>query len=331
MKKLSILSLFIAIALSLSAKDSVKVNKTFSDVFPGKPVITLFANYHSGVGSVADVSEFAIKRGYIGYEFDNGGAWSGRMVFDITSAKTINSKLEFRAYLKNAYVTWSKSKLELNFGIIKTNNSSLQERAWGHRYLMKSFGDEYGISHSADLGVSAIYKFTANIEADFSITNGKGFKNLEVGGNYRYTLGLTFNPIEYLTVRGSYDLYVRDIYGSSTANQHILSAFVGYEREKFSLGGEYNYMLNSDFAKNINRGGFAFYSTVKLIDKLDLFARYDRYSADNKIVEDLGSAIRTGVEYKPFAFLKVSPNVYVWKPKDSAAQIFIYLNLLINF
>lgn len=331
MKRIFILLLVLCNGFSLFAKDTKEAVKSFEGTFPGKPIITLFTNYHAGLGNASGESGFDMKRAYLGYKFDNGGAWSGRVIFDITTAETIDNDLEFSAYLKNAYVTWEHSKLKLNFGLIKTNNFEIQQKAWGHRYIMKSFVDEYGIAPSADIGVSAEYKFNNWISTDFSVTNGKGYKQYEIDGNLRYGLGLTFKVIEGLKVRTFYDLYSKNNSSENNVNQHTISAQVGYEYSILTVGGEYNYMLNSNFKKNVNLGGFSFYSTVKVIDKLYVFARYDNFSANSKSVEDTGSAIRAGIEYKPFKFLSFSPNVYNWKPTNSSSQTFIYLNLLINF
>lgn len=332
MKKLTILLLLMYNTFSIVAKDGVKTSKSFMDVFPGKPVITIFANSHLGLGKNSNNSDVELKRAYLGYKFDDGTAWSGSVIFDIASADFMKSNLEFKSSLKNAFVSWSKDKLKLNIGIIKTNNFGTQEKAWGHRYIMKSFSDEYGIAPSADLGVSASYKFSDRLTADISVTNGNGNRKLKINDHYRYAWGVTYKATESITVRAFYDLYSKDKDKDMVGlAQHTVSAFIGYKHTRFSVSGEYNYMLNSDYNKGVNLGGFAVYSTVNVAKKLTAFARYDRFSSNSNSIKDQGSAIRTGLAYSPFKFLKISPNIYNWTPIDSASQTYLYLNLLVNF
>ena len=42
--------------------------------------------------------------------------------------------------------------------MISTKLFKVQEELWGHRYLMKTFSDEYKLGHSADLGVNVSFK-----------------------------------------------------------------------------------------------------------------------------------------------------------------------------
>ena len=338
MKKLTFLLLLVAICsgnTSLLASEllgtAAPAKKSFSETFPGKPILTIFADYKHGFDNVADQSKFEIKRAYIGYKFDNNSNWSGSIIFDIAAADVVGKNLEFTSHLKNASVAWSKDNLKINFGVIKTNNYATQEKAWGHRYIMKTFSNEYGLAPSADLGVSASYKFSSWLKADVSVTNGKGNKKLNVDGNFRYGTGFTFNLIDNVTFRAYYDLYAKDEYGTDNANQQTVSLFAEYKHSKFSVAGDYGHMFNSDFNKGDNLYGFSLYSTVKIVDKLDAFARYDNFNANTDSNDDTGSALRAGVEYSPLKFLKISPNIYNWNPTSSQAETFIYLNILINF
>lgn len=331
MKKLLLLLLLVCSGVTLFAENSENSVKSFTETFPGKPVITIFSNYHQGVGNASDLSKFEVNRAYLGYKFNNNGEWSGSVIFDIAAANTVGSELQFTSHLKNASLTWRRDRLKIKFGVIKTNNFGTQEKAWGQRYVMKSYMDEYGFAPSADLGVAGSYKLSEWLEADLSFTNGKGNKKLEIDNNYRYGAGFTVKKIKNVTFRLFYDLYSKDVYGVNSANQHTISTFAEYKHSKFSLAGEYNYQFNSDFKKDVDFGGFALYSTAKIVDKLYAFARYDNFNSKSESVDDTGSAIRTGIDYRPFSFLRISPNIYNWNPTTSASQTFIYLNVLINF
>ncbi len=331
MRFFSTILFFILSVTALYGSDGEKAKKSFTDIFPGSPVLTIFANHHTALSDGAGPTEFEWKRGYVGYKFDNGGEWSGKVVFDITAANTVDSDLEFTAYLKNALVSWSRDRINVDFGIIRTKNFAAQEKIWGYRYIMKSFGDEYDFAPSADLGISVSYKFTDYIEADFNFTNGKGFKKLTINNNFRYGFGLTLKPLERLTFRTYYDLYSRNVYGAGDASQHNISAMVEYRHPKFTVGGEHSYMFNSKFRKGADRAGLSLSSTVKVVDKLDVFARYDNLYLNEDIGGESGGAIRAGFDYHPFNFLRLSPNIYCWNPDGGATETYLYLNLLINF
>ena len=53
-----------------------------------------------------------------------------------------------------------------------------QLKAWGHRYIMRTFQDKYKFAHVADLGMIAEYQFGSLFEADVTFVNGEGFKRL---------------------------------------------------------------------------------------------------------------------------------------------------------
>lgn len=80
------------------------------------------------------------------------------------------------AYIKNALITYRTGNLTLNGGLISTTQFNMQEKFWGYRYVMKSFQDEYKFGSSADLGISAVYKFADWISADAIVVNGEGYK-----------------------------------------------------------------------------------------------------------------------------------------------------------
>ena len=78
---------------------------------------------------------------------------------------------------------------------------NFQEKFWGYRYAMKSFQDGYKFGSSADLGLSATYKFASWISADAIIVNGEGYKKIQKNDGLNYGLGVTLTPVKGLSVR----------------------------------------------------------------------------------------------------------------------------------
>ena len=280
----------------------VKAQENEIKEFTSKPIVTVFTNYHYGLGEESENSGFKADRAYFGYAFDYKEELSGQIILDFGTMRTDSTKLDLIAFLKNAFVTWDKYGFQASFGLIKTNNFGFQEKFWGHRYVAKSFMDEEGFAPSADLGLSIAYNFTDWLKADFQVTNGEGHRRMEIDNSQRYGLGVTAEPINNFFVRGHYDMY------ASAANndelEQTLSLFAGYEHSRFSIGAEYNHKWNSDFTLGLDYSGASVYSTVKLVDKLSVYAKYDYVQKENDHSKIIG-----GLEYAPYKFLKISPNV----------------------
>ena len=82
-----------------------------------------------------------------------------------------------------------------------TTQFSYQEKFWGYRYIYKSFQDQYRFGNSADLGISLSYRLARWIEADAIITNGEGFKQLQVNDGLLYGIGTTITPLKGVSMR----------------------------------------------------------------------------------------------------------------------------------
>ena len=172
----------------------------------GKPIVTVFANYHAGLGDANKESGFALDRAYLGYQFSLTEKLSGKVVFDMGSTKVDGADLERVAYIKNAMLSWKTGDFTLDFGLIGLEQFNVQEKFWGYRYIMKSFQDEYKFGSSADMGILGRYKFTKWLSADITISNGEGYKKLNGDNKYRYAVGATLFPVKGLTIRAYYDL-----------------------------------------------------------------------------------------------------------------------------
>lgn len=319
MKKIALSFLYLFLTLQSFAGE-----KKFT--ITGEPIVTVFANYHAGFGRANKESGFELERCYLGYQFAVTEKLSGKVIFDIGSTKVKGSDIERVAYIKNAFLTWKPGDLTLDFGLVKTEQFSLQESFWGYRYIFKSFDDEYKFSPSADLGIIAKYKFTDVIKADLSITNGEGYKKLNKDNHYRYGAGITLQPHSSVLIRTYYDLYTG--HSDSTSNQHALSFFAGYEHSRFRIGAEYNLMYNSSFESGADQSGGSVFTSVNLCPKFTFFSRYDYLTSTHRPDDNNdGQLFLTGIQYTPIKYLKLSPNFRTFNPRNASAQSFIYLNL----
>ena len=322
----TLLILLFSSAILSANQPSSNIKKEINKI-SGDPVVTVFANYHLGLGDEKDNSNFSLDRAYLGYKFKYGKEWSGSVIFDIGTTKLENSKLEYIAHVKNAFIAWERNDFKLNFGMVKTQNFAFQESFWGYRYLMKSFSDEYGFGPSADLGIVANYKVNNWLKTDFSLTSGSGNKVIDSDNNNRYGFGATIEPIKQFYLRAYYDIYSGDDEIEGSINEQTISTFIGYKHSKFTIGGEYNHQINSDHKNGVDLNGLSTYTTVNVISKWQAFARYDYLNSNQEENKKAGSAIRAGVEYSPCKILKIAPNVSCWMPENGDTQTYLYLSV----
>lgn len=320
-----LISVFLAAICLSSFGQKQEEKKKFQ--IKGQPIVTVFANYHAGIGNANKESGFALDRAYLGYQFSLTEKLSGKVVFDMGSTKVSGSDLERVAYIKNAMLSWKTGNFTLDFGLIGLEQFNVQEKFWGYRYIMKSFQDEYKFGSSADMGILGKYKFTKWLSADITISNGEGYKKLNGDNKYRYAVGATILPVKNLTIRAYYDLASKNIEGDETKDQQNLAFFAGYKHELFSIGAEYNPMYNTKFKEDNDQSGFSVYSTIKLEDQFNLFGRYDNLGSQDDWSSADGQRILVGIQYAPIKQLKIAPNFSTWNPRDGKSSSFVYLNI----
>ena len=284
----------------------------------GKAIVQVFGNLNADFsGGDASVG-FDLERSYIGYEYKLGQGLTVKGVMDIGKFNDV-SDYQRIAYIKNAMVSWKTGNLTLNGGLISTTQFNFQEKFWGYRYIMKSFQDMYKFGSSADLGVSASYKFADWLSADAIIVNGEGYKKIQKGNGFNYGLGATLTPVKGFQIR----LYggLNDSGESGKAGVVNMAGFIGYKHENFTLGAEYNHMLNASGKVGNDQFGYSVFGSVNLPKNVSLYARFDDlYSKDNwNITKDEQAAI-LGAQFKLGKYVKIAPNFRMNIPKADGAD-----------
>ena len=284
----------------------------------GNPIIQVFANLHTGFGAENDDRGFELERSYLGYEYNLGKGLSVKGVADIGKSSKVDDYHRI-FYVKNALIQWKKGKLTLAGGLISTTQFNFQEKFWGYRYVMKSFQDKYKFGSSADLGVSASYKFTDWFSADAIIVNGEGYKKIQVKDGFNYGLGMTLTPVKGFQIR----LYggLNEAAEEGKKNTVNMAAFVGYKTERFTVGAEYSHMWNASYKQDADQYGYSVFASAKLSKCADLYARFDDvYSKDKWNVEKDESSAILGAQFKLGKYVKVAPNVRMSMPKSDGAD-----------
>lgn len=292
----------------------------------GKAIVQVFGNFNTGFGKENDSRGFELERSYLGYEYKLGKGLSVKGVMDIGKSSDV-SDYQRIAYIKNAMIQWKTGNFTLNGGLISTTQFNFQEKFWGYRYIMKDFQDMYKFGNSADLGISAAYKFADWISADAIIVNGEGYKKIQINDGLNYGIGVTLTPAKGFQIR----LFggINEKADDTQKDKINLAAFAGYKGEKFSIGAEYNKMYNASNKNNADQSGYSIFTSVKLAKNTELYARFDDlYSKDDwNIAKDEHAAI-LGTQFKLGKYVKLAPNFRLTTPKASGAdnKFYAYLN-----
>ena len=284
----------------------------------GKAIVQVFGNFHSGFGETNNDRGFELERSYLGYEYKLVDGLSVKGVMDIGKSSDV-SDYQRIAYIKNAMVSWKKGDFTLNGGLISTTQFNFQEKFWGYRYIMKSFQDEYKFGSSADLGLSASYKFADWVSADAIIVNGEGYKKIQKNDGLNYGLGLTLTPVKGFQVRLYGGLNESGQDGKSDVVN--MAAFAGYKCERFTIGAEYNHMLNASNTKGNDQFGYSAFASVKVAKNADIYARFDELESKNdwNIAKDEQAAI-VGAQFKLGKYVKIAPNFRMSIPSADGAS-----------
>ena len=308
----------IATSIALCCWMVAPAQQTSEGEAKGKAIIQVFGNFHSGFGHDNNDRGFELDRSYLGYQYDLGKGLQIKGVMDIGQSDDVNDYHRI-AYIKNALISWKTGNLTLTGGLIPTTQFNMQEKFWGYRYIMKSFQDLYKFGNSADLGISATYKFTDWLSADAIVVNGEGYKKIQKEDGLMYGLGATLTPVEGLSLRIYYGL--NESIEENQKDKQNLATFIGYKGKGFSLGAEYNLYMNDKNQEGADLYGLSIYGSASLNKKTELYARYDNLSSkDNWNEAKDQSGIIAGLQFKLGKYVKIAPNFRMNIPKAESAD-----------
>ena len=323
---LFIISLFIGFEVC----SAQKAEQTFP--ITGKPILTVFTNYKAGLGNVNNVSGFNLDRAFVGYEGFFAKGFSAKVVMNVETQSDDNGNTKFNGYLKNAQVDWRGYVFFVSAGLVNLKQFSEQENFWGHRYVFKSFQEEYGIAFCEDIGVVAGYEFSPVISADIAFTNGEGRKFKNMDNRYKYGAGITLKPLKGLILRLYGDIYDIPKYLEDNMvkrdKQYSIASFAGYANKYFSIGAEYNRVFNYKFDSKQDANGYSAYTTINITPKMHIYGRFDYFdTAGNMKYDNEGHAIICGFEYSPIKQIRISPNYQSWKSSKGKRENFLLLSV----
>lgn len=300
----------------------------------GKPIGRIFVDFKYSLDKDIDYKGFGAERGWLGYKYLIDEHFSAQVIIDIGKPLgTADLSTKRYAFFRNALVSYNMDKLTVSVGITDTRSSKAELKLWGKRYLSRPFLLNYNFTIIADIGIVVDYNISDIVSIDASILNGEGYTEIEADNSQLYSIGISLTPVKGLTLRAYADTYKGD-----EAVKNTLAATGGYQHEKFTLAFGYNYKTDFDWTDGNNTGGFTTFGAINLSPKMELFGRYDMLKSvslegetEGWNIDNDGSLIVTGVQYKIRKQIKASLNYQAWSPASSSSVSWSYIQANMEF
>jgi len=287
---------------------------------------------YSGVPK--DVNAFALRRMYLGYEYNISLVFSTLVMLEAQDVFQ-DTRGDRTVTIKSLYLSWKNiyKGTELRIGQIPTLSYALMsESIWFYRSIEKMIIDQRAIRSSSDLGVALIgvLNSAGTYGYNLMVGNGTGTRPEEltpVGKGKIYSAEV-FG--KFLDKKLMVELYGDVQTGIDEKNQLLLKSLVGYKTEPLTIGVEVMHQTlyhNKSDATNAVPFGFSVFARGSLVkDKLGAFARFDTFNPDlNYRAQDVPSVYNrstmfqhydeqffvAGLDFTPHKKVHLMPNIWI--------------------
>ncbi|MGB4704229.1 MAG: hypothetical protein WBI18_04025 [Candidatus Saccharicenans sp.] len=245
---------------------------------------------------------------------------------------------KFRPYLKHMYLQINNliPDADIKIGMADTITFKLAEDRWGYRSVAKTLLDGYKDitgkdidATSADLGISLSGKIMRQLRYGVMLSSGEGYTKPEKDKHKKLSSYLQLIPVPGVSVVGYVDYEKQDAGASAlTYKGDFYLEFI----PGLTIGAEY-FIYRND--KNLtdgqryDRSGLSVFGRYQLIkEKLNLFARFDRYEPNNLLSGDEISLIIAGLDWSPLhSSFKLQPNIWIYDYQDPLKKNDVIFNL----
>jgi len=274
-------------------------------------------------------SSFEINRAYLTYETVLADDAKIKLQTDVGRQKNDTDNPHLFVYLKNAKLDWKKGFGTLTIGLQGMNVFKIQEGNWGYRSIEKSAIDLNKWSSSADLGIGWYYRLNPGLQGSLLITNGNGYKKPE-NDKYKLLSLQLFTGEKKLKQSGfnaggvaTYTQYDAD--SVTVGTRSIIGLFGGLATEKLRVGGEFDYLYDSEVSETITIASA--YGNLNLNETNALFLRFDLTNEGDQSEK----YFIFGGSVSPAKNLKIMPNLRYTIDSDAESEITWAINFEFKF
>jgi hypothetical protein len=320
-----VILIFAVLSLNIVAQEKeTDIQKVYGRIYTGF--------YYGLNNNIKPRAAFGLSTGIIGYKHNFNNKISGNIILDVTRTTHAISVLDstntahdvsyfegskYTAFLKMAEIKWKINKhFALRVGqLLNTQYLTFQDRFWGYRYVAVTFQEMYRFGMPADFGAQLDFSIDGILDNNLSIVNGEGpFRHQDENGRFLVSNNIQLYPIKGLTLKLYADYQPPSDTNSELKERSAVSWFMGYKKNKYRIGFEYNYVFNPNFESGSDYSGISLYLTYVLNKKLELLGRYDYIERAMNI--ENGKYVIVGFQYKAWDILNTSLNYRISAPGD---------------
>jgi hypothetical protein len=287
--------------------------------------MTLWNRYtYETEGDSTVANAFSLERGYFRINHTFTDKISGQFNLDFFSSdKDANGA---GVKLKYAYLDFKEliplSGSKVTFGLLKSYFGTIYD--WDYVAVEKAPPDLYKFISSTDYGLAFHGDFPKEKgEYALSVVNGEGYKKAgqNVNTDPGFIANLRVNPISGITIGGSYFM---DKKGAEKTDFNAYSVVGRVAFEPVDVWIEY---LSKDDNGKVG-SGFMVMPIVKVMDNLELVARYDMWDPDTDAPDDEETLIIGGLNYyiNPSVALQLNYENISPEEGDSTDKIILQFN-----
>lgn len=287
---------------------------------------------YSGVPE--DVYAFAIRRAYLGYDYQWSPQFSASILLEGNDVLQV-TRGDRSVTIKSLHVRWKDiyPHTDLLVGQIPTlAYTFIIEKMWGYRSVEKTIMDARGLRSSSDLGVALMGKMDSlgNYGYNLMIGNGSGTRPEELTQSGKHKLYSGEFYAYLLDRKLVLNLYTDYMTGLNDRTVFTIKGFAGLQLPAVTIGAEV-FSLTQNNTKSdgtdIKAFGFSLFARAPIVkDKLMVFARYDSYDPDNAYrQQDSPSAYQgsnmfrhynegfflAGLDFAPHKSVHIIPNIWI--------------------
>ena len=263
-----------------------------------------------------DLNGVQIRRIYFQLDNDLSIRVSTRFRLEADS-KALTSDTKIGVYVKAAYLQLKDviPRSSFYFGMANTPTFENAEEFWAYRSVEKTITDFRGIASSSDLGLLLKGFADEGHRIGYAAMLGDGTGQRPEDNRYkRAYFTLPLRPVEGLIL----EPYVDYEGGPGETDRVLYKMFAGYEFKRAALGGEIFERVNHvAVGDNRHPFGFSVFGRWKAAEKIQAFARFDRWQPDTRATDRIDTDLYiAGFDWEPYKDVHIMPNAE-WTQYDA--------------